>query len=689
LIGRAADIESLVDLLGRSRLVTIVGVGGAGKTSLAIETAARAMTRHPGGVYFVDLTMIEKDEDVIGAMMDGVGLSVVGIEPTASRLGEFLRPRRCLVLLDNCEHVLVGVAGVIAELLHRCPDLTVLATSREAMATPGEHVYQIPLLGFEGSGSPAVELFLRRAEESDAAFGLGEGDKELIREICATLDGIPLAIELAATQVGWMSLEEIRDGMADRFTLLSGPSRDPVRHHQTLRAAIEWSHGLLDDGERLMLRRLAVFEGGFDLDDVAAVTDIEQPTASAYIRSLTTKSLVSVTRDDGGVRRRLLETIRAFAEDELAAAGELEDIKRRHYERFIGSMRGSSYNHNNHEPSVFSRNMRELPNIVAALDWGTDNGLRAEAALTVVRVFWPLVNRGVAHKYQSLIDEDYDLDAQDQALLLTGRVMKAYSLADPSRLPAIEAAAQELDPENLLDDIFVPRVGGYGFAPVEGALERLAVLDDLLPCAERSPTPDANVGMIQLHRAGQLYSLGRLEDALEAAEAASQLRLGRPEHFDEVLASLGLLVLLGRREEAKARLASLQPSADYEFDLARAIVAVGSPETRQAARALAASARRHVTGRLYLQEGEYLCLFAAFRHDIGDRERALALLDDMGLRFGVIQWLVWPHVGNWTPENFIAENTAARHRELARMKDPEWNGAHMAGLLQEEIEFWG
>jgi tetratricopeptide (TPR) repeat protein len=352
-------------------------------------------------------------------------------------------------------------------------------------------------------------------------------------------------------------------------------------------------------------------------------------------------------------------------------------------------MQGTSYNHNNHEPSVFTRNMRELSNIVAALEWGIDNGLRAESALTVVRVFWPLVNRGVAHKYQAVIDDEYDLDGADKALLLTGRVMMAYSLADPSRLPAIEAAAKKLDPGNRLDDIFVPRVGGYGFAPVEGAEERLAVLDDLLPCAERSPTPNANVGMIQLHRAGQLYSLGRLEDALEAASAASRLRLGRPEQFDEVLATLGLLVLLGRRGDAEERLADLEPSADYEFDLAQAIVAVGSSEPRTAAKALAASARRHVTGRLYLQEGDYLCLFAAFRYDIGDRERAVGLLDDMGLRFGVIQWLVWPYVRNWTPENFVAMNTAARHRELGRMKDPEWNGAAMASRLEEEIEFWG
>jgi predicted ATPase len=689
LIGRSSDIERLVDLLGRSRLVSIVGVGGAGKTSLAIETATRAMTTHPGGAYFVDFTAIDKDGDVLGAIMDGVGLSVVGIEPTASRLVEFLRPRRCLLLMDNCEHVLNGVSALVAELLQRCPDLTVLATSRETMSTPGEHVYRIPLLDFESSGSPAVELFLRRAKESDAGFEIGDGDEELIRVICATLDGIPLAIELAATQVGWMSLAEIRDGMADRFTLLSGPSRDPVTHHQTLRAAIEWSHGLLEEGERMMLRRLAVFQGGFDLGDVAAVSDIAEPTASASVRSLTSKSLVSVTRDDTGVRRRMLETIRAFAEEKLADAGELEDTMKRHYERFIGSMRGTSYNYNNHYSPALSRNMRELSNIVAALEWGVGNGLHEESALTVARVFWPLVDRGVAHKFQALLDKDYDVGDEDRALLLTGRMMKAYSVADPDQVPPIADAARELDPENHLDDIFVPQILAYGFAPVEGAEERLAYLERLLPSAERSSTPDANVGMIEMQRAGQLYSLARLEEALEAAQRASRLRLGRPEYWDEVLAELALLMVLDRRVEAEDRLARVEHTDDYESGLARALVAVGSSETRRAAKALAVSARRHVSGRLYLQEGDYLCLFAAFRSDIGDRERAVSLLDDIGLRFGVIQWLVWPHVGNWTSENFIAENTAARHRELGRMRDTEWDGSAMARLLEEEIEFWG
>ena len=480
-----------------------------------------------------------------------------------------------------------------------------------------------------------------------------------------------------------MSLREIGDRLDDRFGLLAAETRDPVRHHQTLLAAIEWSYSLLDEREQAMLRRLSVFQGGFDPIDVPAVTGIADPEATALVGALASKSLVDRVREGGLVRRRLLETIRLFASDKLRAASERDTATERHHDHFIGSMRGTSFNRNNNVAEVYQRNERELSNLIAALEWGIEHGRNADSALTVARVFWPLVSRGVAHKYQHLLDSDYDLPPEDQALLLTGRLMRAFNDADPTPAPAITEAARNLDPDGELEDSFFPKVGAFGFAPVEGAEERLAILDELLPRAERSSTPEANVAMLEMHRSGQLYSLGRLEDALVAAQRASLLATtGGLVFWDEVLAEAGLLVLLGRRADAVAR------GADFdEISRLRSRPDAGhargstSPDPRNGAVELARSARHHVSGRIYLQEGDYLCLFAAFRAVLGNQPRADEILDAIKVHYGVIQWLVWPVVWKWQPKTFVAGNTKARHRELERMVDPDWDATKMVELL--------
>ncbi len=690
LVGRTTDVEVVRELLGTSRLVTITGVGGAGKTSLAIETAHGVVSSHRGGVFFVDLTSIGDDDDVLGTTMDGMGLPVVGIEPTLDRIVDFLRPRSCLLVMDNCEHVLDGTARLISYLLNRCSELTVMATSREALSVPGEQVYRIPLLGSEDVNAPAVELFLRRAREADFDFALEDGDRDLVVEICNSLDGIPLAIELAASQTRSMALAEIKERLDDRFSLLAGSSRNPILHHQTLLATVEWSYSLLTDMEQTMLRRLSVFHGGFDISDVAAVTGVEDPEAALLVDALVAKSLVHAGRGTSGIRLGLLETIRLFAQEKLREDDDASGAGLRHHARFIGSMQGTSFNFNNHHVQTYHRNERELSNLITAMEWGLDHGHEAESALTVARVFWPMVNRGIVHKYQRLLENDYDLSPDDLALLLTGRMMVAFDTIDSSAARSIAEIACALDPEGLLDDGFTPRIGEFGFAPVEGAEERLAFLEEVLPQAERSATPSANIGMVEMHRAGQFYSLARLDDALAAAHRASQMaRAGGHVFWDEVLAELALLVLLGRRGEAQSLLSELEGLLEGgAIEIGRGVSAVGSGDPLAAGKALAESAYRNVTGRQYLQEGDYLCLFAAYRFELGDRERAYDLLKSIQPRYGVIQWLVWPYVWEWTPETFVAGNAEARGRELARMSQPRWDSMVMARLLAEELDFW-
>lgn len=692
LVGRESEITTVTDLMASTRLVTLTGVGGSGKTRLAIEAARRQIPSFDGGVFFVDLTPATTDDDVPGRMIDGINLSVVGSRKSVEQLATFLTSRRCLVVMDNCEHVLEGVSETVGALLERCSQLVILATSREAISIAGEHVFRVPSLGIDGIDSPAVELFVIRAREADSDFRMTPEDETGVVEICRRLDGIPLAIELAASLTRSMTIGEIKDRLDNRFRLLTGGSRRSAQRQQTLFGAVDWSYSLLTTDEATMLRRLSVFHDGFDLQDVAPVTGFGEPEASELVDSLVTKSLVDVIRADGMiVRRRLLETIRLFAQEKLVAAEEAVETRERHFEHFIGRMRGTSFQANNHWAHLYNRNQRELANIVSAVDWAIDTDRRSEAALTVARVFWLLVGKWLLSTYESLLEDDYQLSSPaDQALLLTGRVMAAFDRSDPIAAEAAVESARALCAQGeALDDVLMPQLGAFGYAPVDGAAERLAILDELLPFAERSPTADANIALIEMQRAGQLYSLGRLEQALASATRMTEVsRRGGLVKWDEVMGELVLLVLLGQRSRAQAKLEELPATDDYEFDICRCICEVGAGNASTAAKRLALSARRHASGRLRHQEGDYLCLFAAFRSEIGDDLRADQILRATQPRFAIIQWLVWPFVWKWTEENFVEGNTVARDRELTRLSDPDWDTSEMTTLLAEELEFW-
>lgn len=493
LIGREQAVAETTRLLDTARLVTLTAVGGAGKTRLAIECAHRIADAFPGGTFFVDLTSVTDDDDVAVTVSAGIGLTATGREIAPTRLVEYLGPRRCLVVLDNCEHVLEGAAALAARLTDRCPQLALLATSREALAVPGEQVVQVPLLEASDARSPGVELFAVRAGEASPGFRLGD-DIDIVVDICSQLDGIPLAIELAAARARSMSPTEIRDRLVDRFALLAGHRRNPTRHHRTLLAAVDWSYSLLDPDEQALLRRLAVFHGGFDLADVADVTGFDDAEAARLVDSLVGKSLVDVVRRPDGTiqRRRLLDTIRSFAAMRLDAADEATAVRDRHFEHFVGGALARSYIASTHDAEIFDRNVRELANIVAAIEHGIASG-RGDATLAAIVLFWPLVERGMIDRYLPFPDGGAGLTRQQRALVLTGQMMHAYLVSDPTLVPAVPADLVPSTDQDVLDDIFHPLTGPIAFAPVEGAGPRLALLDDLLPHAARSPTPAANV----------------------------------------------------------------------------------------------------------------------------------------------------------------------------------------------------
>lgn len=342
LVGREAEIQALLGQLGQQRLVTLVGPGGIGKTTIALAAADALSATFQDGAVFVDLAAVTAPSLVPGALAAALGLAVRAEDPSVA-LDAVLRDRRLLIVLDNCEHV-AGAAAMLAErVLRLAPGLRILATSTEPLRATGEWVQRIQPLGFprstagitaaEALAHPAVQLFVERAAATLGGYELTEAEAPAVAEICRRLDGMALAIELAAGWVDTFRPRELLALLADRFRLLTRGRRSALPRHRTLLATLEWSYGQLTPAEQAMLRRLAVFQAGFTLGAAAEVMPggvAAAPQAGELLASLVNKSLVVAEGGEAEVRYRLFDTTRSFALERLQQAGEAEETLRSH-----------------------------------------------------------------------------------------------------------------------------------------------------------------------------------------------------------------------------------------------------------------------------------------------------------------------------------------------------------------------
>ncbi|MFC1431172.1 BTAD domain-containing putative transcriptional regulator [Streptacidiphilus sp. N1-3] len=330
LIGRDHELARIEDLLRRGRLVTVTGPGGTGKTRISIETAAR----HSGDSCFTDLSGLTEGSDLAQAVLSALGLRGAGLRGspegpgTLRRLTSALADRSLLLVLDNCEHLVADAARLAADLLSACPDLRILATSREALGITGEQLLPLPALPEDA----AVQLFTERANAVRPGFDPRQ-DPEAVAEICRRLDGLPLAVELAAARLRMLSPRQIADRLDDRFRLLTGGSRTARPRQQTLRAVVDWSWDLLPEAERGVLSRASVFVGGWTLEAAEAVC--AGPDTLELIGALVDKSLV-IAQEGPEVRYRLLQTVRAYAAERLAESGAEADARQAHLDHFLG-----------------------------------------------------------------------------------------------------------------------------------------------------------------------------------------------------------------------------------------------------------------------------------------------------------------------------------------------------------------
>ena len=343
IIGRSDEVREIRALLDSASMVTLTGVGGCGKTRLAVEVGLQELPGRRDGCYFADFSSVSEGEELPAAIARAVRFELVGGAAAIDQLVEYLAGRETLLILDNCEHVLDAAVEFAEALLRQSSSTVLLATTRQRLGVGGEVVVAVPSLAYHDSTAPAIELFVERARAVDPGFEMSEQDRVIVAEICGRLDGMPLAIELAAARVAVLSPAEILDRMADRFRLLSGGAG---RHRRrTLQATLDWSYDLLDEREQRFFRRVGLFVGSFDLAAAAAVGELDEYDAIDIVGSLVAKSLLVAEADRTGQSRRyrLLETVRMYAADQLARAEDANGALHAYVEHYRGLADASSF----------------------------------------------------------------------------------------------------------------------------------------------------------------------------------------------------------------------------------------------------------------------------------------------------------------------------------------------------------
>jgi non-specific serine/threonine protein kinase len=404
-IGHEDDLAEYVELLEQVRLLTLTGIGGCGKTRLAIKLAERVLPSFPAGVWFVDLAPLSDAERVPLTVASTLGIRKHADQPRIDTLCEYLAKRKTLLVLDNCEHLVAACAALAQRLLSAAPGVCVLATSREGLNVPGERTVTVRSLALPTIGSEhdiprlesceTVRLFVERARRAVARFSLDAKTAPAVAEICRRLDGIPLAIELAAARVKVLSVEEIRARLDDRFRLLTGGRTTALARQQTLLAAIQWSYDHLAPNEQQLLRLLSVFAGGWTLRGAMRVVgdQADEYEVLDLLTRLLDRSLVTIERTEGGTTRyTMLETVRQYAQERLNQSGEGDAARTRHLEFYVALAEEA-------EPKLsgvkqgewLARLKAELDNLLQALAWCDHADDRRELGLRLayaLRDFW-------------------------------------------------------------------------------------------------------------------------------------------------------------------------------------------------------------------------------------------------------------------------------------------------------------
>jgi predicted ATPase/class 3 adenylate cyclase len=634
MIGRETDMARIRGLLTESRLVTVTAVGGSGKTRLAIAVGEAELPHHRSGVWFVDLTAVSNGADVPAAIANGLGLNLTAGDQTAQIL-TFLADKQALVILDNCEHLIEETAAFVDAFLATKSPAKILATSREAFDIDGEQTIVLGSLPTDSADSPGVRLFVDRARAVHSEFALTDTNTPTVSAICARLDGMPLAIELAAARITVMNPDELLAGLDNRFQLLSGGRRRS--RQRTLEATLDWSYDLLTPDEQRVLRALGVFVDGFDLDALAAVTALDRRHATGHIETLQAKSLVVRADKRKTTRFRLLETVKAYAEDRLVDTGEAETIRDRHLAHFhalamadgrrvLGTL------------DVGLRLRHDCPNITTAFEWAADHNhwITAGELLTgswsayYLDVRFSEIRAALGRARVQVAELDPDL----HGCINTQRFAASMMLTD---LESSVTTAGELTRSPLA----VIRAVGWAYLASLSAFRAPENVDALLAksAKQRSAATESATTSSDAHAVAEAFALLATEVvALMSGDFERSRNLShemaRTCRFVDVIISVVAAavadVMLGQPETALAAVAPLDeldlPFMDGTEVRVLAHLALGNTDT--ALVHIRRLATRAATGAFGGESDDAMLMFAALAHHEGDDETARRFLLD-------------------------------------------------------------
>lgn len=523
LIGRDRELAVAREALETSRLVTLAAAGGTGKTRLALAVGEALLNHQRGGVWFVDLTTVTREEDVATAVASVLDLQVSG-DPVR-HVAEYLSGLDALLLLDNCEHVVDACADLLEMFLRTPGSSRVLATTREYFDIDGERAIRLSALDSEGTDSPGVELFIERALATDGSIQFDEDDRTTISQLCAHLDGSPLAIELAASRCGVMSPPELLAALGERFELLRGGRRR--RSRQALEDTLDWSYDLLDEDEQRLFRLLSVFSGSFDSAATAAVADLRASEAVDLLESLTAKSLVLSDRVDGATRFRLLETPSAYAERLAEEHAEAEDARTRHLDHFlavtdryvVGSM-----------PTIASLAVAaDRANILSAIEWAQVAQRWQDAARLMFGTYEMLCVQAdvVSRVAKRTLEHEAEIPGPDDGRARGAVIGAAVQLDDfETATELVVGDFQSDDPVRRASAADAVAWLTKSSGDQAGALEQIAAAREILSSIDDPTFRLQAGGRLEVNAAWSHAQLGDFERCLERLQVAREMHDG-------------------------------------------------------------------------------------------------------------------------------------------------------------------